>query len=60
MKASKRKTLEAKGWRLTSAEEFLRLTREEAALVEMKLLERTLSKRSAEKSHLSQIDSRSG
>lgn len=37
MKASKRKRLEAKGWRLTSAEEFLGLTREEAALVEMKL-----------------------
>ena len=34
---SKRKRLKAKGWRLTSAEEFLGLTREEAALVEMKL-----------------------
>ncbi len=37
MKASKRKRLEAKGWRLTSAEGFLGLTKEEAALVEMKL-----------------------
>lgn len=37
MKAAKRKRLEAKGWRLTSAEEFLGLTREEVAIVEMKL-----------------------
>jgi hypothetical protein len=37
MKASKRNRLEAKGWRLTSAEDFRGLTREEAAFVELKL-----------------------
>ena len=37
MKARKRKRLEAAGWRVGSAAEFLRLTPEEAALVEMKL-----------------------
>jgi hypothetical protein len=37
MRPSKRKRLEAKGWRLISAEEFLGLTREDVALVEMKL-----------------------
>jgi DNA-binding XRE family transcriptional regulator len=37
MKARKRKRLEAAGWRVGSAAEFLRLKPEEAALVEMKL-----------------------
>ena len=37
MRARKRKRLEAAGWRVGSAAEFLRLTPEEAALVEMKL-----------------------
>ena len=37
MNARKRKRLEAAGWRVGSAAEFLRLTPEEAALVEMKL-----------------------
>jgi ribosome-binding protein aMBF1 (putative translation factor) len=37
MKARKRKRLEAAGWRVGSAAEFLRLKSEEAALVEMKL-----------------------
>jgi DNA-binding XRE family transcriptional regulator len=37
MKARKRKRLEAAGWRVGSADEFLRLKPEEAALVEMKL-----------------------
>ena len=37
MQAAKRKRLEAGGWRLVSAEEFLGLTREETALVEMKV-----------------------
>jgi ribosome-binding protein aMBF1 (putative translation factor) len=54
MKASKRKRLEAKGWRLTSVEEFLGLTREEAALVEMKLALADAVKAHREKSHLSQ------
>ena len=37
MKARKRKRLEAAGWRVGSADEFLRLKPEEAALVDMKL-----------------------
>ena len=37
MKARKRKRLEAAGWRMGGADEFLRLKPEEAALVEMKL-----------------------
>ena len=37
MKARKRKRLEAAGWQVGSAAEFLRLKPEEAALVEMKL-----------------------
>jgi ribosome-binding protein aMBF1 (putative translation factor) len=56
MKASKRKRLEAKGWRLTSAEEFLGFTREEVALVEMKLALGDAVKAQREKAHLSQIE----
>jgi hypothetical protein len=37
MKAAKRKRLERAGWRLVSAEEFLALSEEEQALVEIKL-----------------------
>ena len=37
MKANKRKQLEAAGWRVGGAAEFLNLTPEEAALVEMKM-----------------------
>lgn len=37
MKAIKRKRLEKAGWRVGTAEEFLGLAPEEAALVEMKL-----------------------
>jgi ribosome-binding protein aMBF1 (putative translation factor) len=57
MRASNRKRLEAKGWRLTSAEDFLALTREEvAALVEMKLSLADAVKAQREKSHLSQVE----
>lgn len=56
MKVSKRKRLEAKGWRLTSAEEFLGLTIEEAALVEIRLALAGAVKAQREKSHLSQSD----
>lgn len=34
----KRKRLESKGWRIGNAKEFLKLTAEEAAYVELKLL----------------------
>lgn len=37
MRAAKRKRLEAAGWRLGSAEEFLALTKKETALVELRL-----------------------
>jgi ribosome-binding protein aMBF1 (putative translation factor) len=37
MKRSKRERLEAAGWRVGTASEFLQLTKEEAAFVEMKL-----------------------
>jgi hypothetical protein len=37
MKTAKRKRLERAGWRLASAEEFLELSDEEKALVEIKL-----------------------
>lgn len=56
MRASKRKRLEANGWRLTSAEEFLGLTREELAFVEMKLALADAVKAQREKSHLSQVE----
>jgi len=56
MRASKRKRLEAKGWRLTSAEEFLGLTREEVALVEIKLALADAVRAQREKSNLSQVE----
>lgn len=37
MKPKKKKRLEKKGWRVGSAEEFLELTPQEAALVELRL-----------------------
>ena len=37
MKKSKKAKLEASGWRLGSASEFLNLTKEEASLIEMKI-----------------------
>lgn len=46
MKSTKRARLEAKGWRVGSADEFLELNPEEAALVETRLaLSRTLRER---------------
>lgn len=56
MRASKRKRLEAKGWRLTSAEEFLGLTREQVAYLEMKLALADAVKAQREKSNLSQVE----
>lgn len=37
MKADKRKRLEAKGWKVGTAEEFLRLSPEEAEMVQLRL-----------------------
>lgn len=48
MKTSKRSGLEANGWRVGSAAEFLELTSEEAAFIEMKLaLSQSLRERRA-------------
>ena len=38
MKATKKKQLEAKGWKVGSVEEFLNLSKEEVAYIELKLL----------------------
>ena len=48
MNRAKRKRLEAKGWKLGSAAEFLHLSPEEAAYVELKL---ALSRRFQERRH---------
>jgi hypothetical protein len=37
MKSSKKKSLESKGWKVGSAREFLNLSDEEVAYVELKL-----------------------
>lgn len=56
MKAAKRKTLEAKGWKVGSAEDFLELLPEEVAYIEMKYaLSKTLKAHRA-KEKLSQIE----
>jgi len=56
MKAAKRKKLEARGWRLTSAEELLSLSKEEAAIVEMKIALVDAVKAQREKHNLSQTE----
>lgn len=56
MQASKRKKLEAAGWKVGSADEFLGLTPDESAYIEMKLaLSRSLRQRRL-KNKLSQIE----
>ena len=56
MKVSKRKKLEDAGWKVGTADEFLELSDEEAAYIEMKLaLSKTL-KRERIKKKLSQTD----
>ena len=56
MKSSKRARLEAHGWRVGSAAEFLELTAEEAAFVETKLaLSQSLRERRAAQS-VSQVE----
>lgn len=50
MKKAKRQRLEGKGWKIGSANEFLNLTAEEAAYIEMKLaLSEKLKKRRQKK-----------
>ena len=56
MKATKRKKLESKGWKVGSAEDFLDLSSEEAAYIEMKLsLSNSLKERRA-REKLSQVE----
>lgn len=54
MNPEKRKRLEAAGWKVGSAGEFLGLSSEEAALVEMKLALGEFLKRSRARRHLTQ------
>jgi len=56
MKATRRKKLEAKGWKVGSVEDFLDLTPEEMAYIELKLsLSNSLKERRAKKK-LSQVE----
>jgi DNA-binding XRE family transcriptional regulator len=56
MKPTKRKRLEAAGWRIGSAREFLDLTPEEAAFVELKLTLSASLKERRQRNGLSQSD----
>lgn len=56
MKPAKLKRLQAAGWKVGDAKEFLKLTDEEVMLVELKLSLIKAVKQSREKSGLSQID----
>ena len=56
MKAAKRKKLESNGWKVGSAEDFLELSSEEVAYIEMKYaLSNSLKERRA-KEKLSQVE----
>lgn len=56
MQPTKRKRLEAAGWRIGSAADFLELTPEESALIELKLSLSTRLKERRAKQNLSQTD----
>ena len=56
MKATKRKRLQAAGWKTGTAAEFLNLSDSEAALVELKLALVTAVRRTRQKRGLSQIE----
>ena len=56
MKAVKRKKLEAHGWKVGSAEDFLNLSPEEAAYVEMRYALSTSLKERRTKEKLSQVE----
>ncbi|MCI0488986.1 MAG: helix-turn-helix domain-containing protein [Blastocatellia bacterium] len=55
MDKKRKKQLEAAGWRVGSAEEFLEMTKEETAIVEMKIALAGKVKALRQKHHLSQI-----
>jgi len=54
MRQSKRKALEAKGWKLGSARDFLGLTEEELALIELKISLGNAVKQQRQKKRLTQ------
>jgi len=56
MRSEKRKKLEAAGWKVGSASDFLGLTAEEKAYIEVKLLLSERLKKERTKRHLSQDD----
>lgn len=56
MKQSKRKRLEAKGWKVGTAADFLNLTPEEELFIEMKLSLSQSLKELRIRKHMSQVD----
>ena len=56
MHANKREKLEASGWKAGSVDEFLNLTPEESAYIEMKLALSSSLKERRRKSELSQVE----
>lgn len=56
MKADKRKKLESKGWKVGSANDFLSLTPEESAYIELKLSLSNSLKERRSKVKLSQVE----
>lgn len=55
MRADKRKRLESKGWTVGSADEFLGLTAEESAMVELRLKLADAVRSLRKKKHLTQV-----
>lgn len=56
MRATKRKKLEAQGWKVGSADDFLNLAPEETAYIEMKLALSSSLKKQRLKKNMSQVD----
>jgi len=56
MRVSKKKGLESKGWKVGGAQEFLRLTPEESAYIELKLKLAASLRRRRERKNLTQVE----
>ena len=56
MQSSKRKKLQAKGWKIGSADEFLNLSPEETAYIEVKLSLSSSLKKQRSRENLSQVE----
>jgi len=56
MRAAKRKRLEEQGWKVGSADDFLNLTPDETAYIEMKLALSSALKKHRLKKNMSQVD----